>query len=131
MGGRDMGERDIVVLLREMRPVLSDSAYGIAVWGESPLALKPFATVAEAEGLTVVAGLAEMKAVGMDPNPWARISLTIRSDLSAVGLTATISGALAAAGISANVIAGYHHDHIFVPWERRYDALAVLRELSE
>jgi hypothetical protein len=41
-----------------------------------------------------------------------------------------LSKHLADAGISANVIAALHHDHIFVPWDRRDDALAVLRGLS-
>ena len=31
-------------------------------------------------------------------------------------------------GISANVIAAYYHDHIFVPSERVTEALAALKE---
>jgi uncharacterized protein len=42
-------------------------------------------------------------------------------------LTAALSRALADAGISANFVAGLKHDHIFVPWDRRRDALAALR----
>lgn len=125
-----MGERDIVVLLREMEPILSDAPYGIAIWRGGALALRPFATVAEDEGLTVVADLADMQAEGMVSDPWARISLTIHSDLAAVGLTAALAGALAAVGISANVVAGFHHDHIFVQWDRRQDAMTALQELS-
>ena len=37
---------------------------------------------------------------------------------------------MAEAGISANVIAAYHHDHILVPIHQGLDALAVLEELS-
>ena len=33
-------------------------------------------------------------------------------------------------GISANVIAGYFHDHILVPWGRSADALAALKRLA-
>jgi len=47
-----------------------------------------------------------------------------------VGLTAAVAGALAEAGIACNVVAGFHHDHLFVPWERREDALAILSDLS-
>jgi hypothetical protein len=47
-----------------------------------------------------------------------------------VGLTATVATALAEAGIACNVVAGFHHDHLFVPWERREDALAILSDLS-
>ncbi len=126
-----MAERDLTALLRGMEPVLHDAAYGFAVWDGGALPLVPFATVAEAEGLTVVADLAALRAVGLRSGPWARISLTIHSDLAAVGLTAAFAAALAGVGISANVIAGVYHDHIFVPWDRRQDALAALQALSD
>jgi uncharacterized protein len=53
------------------------------------------------------------------------------SSLQAVGLTAAVSGKLAAKGIPANVVAGFYHDHLFVPSDRAQEALAALRELSE
>lgn len=120
-----MGEMDLAVLLRSMEPVLHGEPYGFAVW-EGVLPFRPFATVAEAEGLTVVAPL-ELLGAG---EPWARISLTVHSDLAAVGLTAAFARALAAEGISCNVIAGVHHDHLFVQWERRFNAMAALEALS-
>jgi uncharacterized protein len=61
---------------------------------------------------------------------WARITLTIHSSLAAVGLTAAVSKALAAEGVPANIVAAAYHDHIFVPWDHRADALAILRSLS-
>jgi uncharacterized protein len=125
-----MAENDLAVLLRTMEPVLHPEPYGYGVWTGGALLIEPFATVSEAEGLTVVARLAEMQAVGMQSDPWARISLTVHSDLAAVGLTAAFAGALGQEGISCNVIAGYHHDHLFVQWDRRVEALAALRRLS-
>lgn len=125
-----MGERDLALLLRGMQPVLQDVAYGFAVWPGGAMPFAPFATVAEDEGLTVVARLEEMVQAGLVSEPWARISLTIHSDLAAVGLTAAFSAALAAEGISCNVVAGFHHDHLFVPWDRRGDALAALERLA-
>ena len=59
----------------------------------------------------------------------ARITLTIGSDLAAVGLTAEVSRVLAAAGISCNVIAGLHHDHLFVDAARGSEALRLLERL--
>ena len=125
-----MGERDLARLLRGMEPVLSPAPYGFAVWAGDVLPFAAFATVAEDEGLTVVADLAGMRAAGLISDPWARISLTVHSDLAAVGLTAAFAGALAEAGISCNVIAGFHHDHLFVQWDRRGEALAVLTGLA-
>jgi hypothetical protein len=62
--------------------------------------------------------------------PFARITLTVHSALEGVGLTAAVSGALAEQGIACNVVAGFHHDHLFVPWERREEALGVLRKVA-
>ena len=126
-----MAETDLSELLRSMEPVLYPVPYGYAVWAGGALPFQPFATVAEAEGLTVVAPLAEMQAAGLASEPWARISLTVHSDLAAVGLTAAFATALAAKGISCNVIAGFHHDHLFVQWDRRADALAALTGLAD
>lgn len=130
----EMPESDLTVLLASMRPALADATYG---FGELPAGagippgLRPFATVAEAEALTVVAPEVELAAHGIAHQPgWARISLSVHSDLAAVGLTAAIAAALADEGISANVIAGSRHDHLFVPWERRRDAMHVLAALT-
>jgi hypothetical protein len=125
-----MAERDLMILLRRMEPVLHPDPYGIAVSAGGVLPFQAFATVAEAEGLTVVAPLGVLQAAGMPSDPWARISLTVASDLQAVGLTAALARALAAEGISCNVIAGYHHDHLFVQWDRRAAAMAALEALS-
>jgi hypothetical protein len=125
-----MAESDLSVLLRTMEPVLHPDPHGFGVWTGGVLPVVPFATVSEAEGLTVVAPLAGLLAAGMRSDPWARISLTVHSDLGAVGLTAALASALGAEGISCNVIAGVHHDHLFVQWDRRGDALAALRRLS-
>jgi uncharacterized protein len=130
MKGRGMGETDLAALLRGMEPILHTAPYGFAV-GEGALPFRVFATVAEEEGLTVVADLAALRAAGLLSDPWARISLTVHSDLEAVGLTAAFATALAGEGISCNVIAGVHHDHIFVQWDRRDDAMRVLKALAD
>lgn len=58
------------------------------------------------------------------------ITLTIHSSLDAVGLTAAVSAKLAEKGISANVIAAYYHDHIFVQAEKAELAIEALSEFS-
>ena len=60
----------------------------------------------------------------------ARITLNIHSSLEAVGLTAAVSQALASEAISANVVAGFYHDHIFVPRATGERAVACLTLLS-
>ena len=124
------GEADLAVLLRAMQPELHAAAYGYAVTAVSVPGA--FAQMAEAEGMTVIAPAAAFEAAGVRAEAaWARISLTVHSDLAAVGLTAAIARALAAVGISANVVAGFYHDHVFVPWHRRTDAMVALRGLSD
>jgi uncharacterized protein len=114
-----------------MDPLLDEAPFGYAVWPGGPLPFAPFATLAEAEGLTVVAPLAAMEAAGLISEPWARISLAKSSDLAPVMLTAAFVDALSAEGISCKVIAGYHHDHIFVHWGRHEDCVAILRRLMD
>jgi hypothetical protein len=80
-----------------------------------PPGATPFAVIHEDEGITLVLTQDQADRLGL-PYGYvaARITLTIGSELGAVGLTAEVSRVLAAAGISCNVIAGAAHDHLFV-----------------
>ena len=126
------GETDLALLLRGMEPVLHPDPWGFAVWSGQALPEAGFALIRETEGMTLIAPVAALSALALEPGPMmARISLTIHSALEAVGLTAAIAGALAAEGISANVVAGFHHDHVFLPWHRREAAMTALRGLAQ
>jgi hypothetical protein len=128
------GEKDLAALLCGMAPVLEKDAYGFAVvpaLADVPRSLRFFALMNETEGTTIVALTSDLSEAGLPPGPgFARITLTIHSSLEAVGLTAALSTALANAGISANVVAAYHHDHIFVAWSDRKRAMSVLATLA-
>ena len=113
------GERDLARLLAALDPQLHPERYSFSATSDATLGEGAFAIVRESEGLTLIR-----------PDPageWARISLGVHSSLEAVGLTAAFSSRLAEAGISANVVAAFYHDHIFVPWDRREEALEALR----
>jgi hypothetical protein len=116
-----------------MDAVLHDGVYCFAVAppGIEPASLGPIATFAEAEGVSVIVEEAVVAARGLTPlfrAAW--ITLSVHSDLAAVGLTAAVSSALAAAGISCNVVAAAHHDHLFVPAEAATRAMQVLAKLQ-
>lgn len=116
-----------------MTPMLADAPYGIisvATVGSTDLA-KCFAVIKEEEGLTLIAERAMLENSGHQISAaWARITLQIHSSLEAVGLTAAFATALGNVGISANVVAAFHHDHIFVQWDKRQEALQALKNLS-
>ena len=65
-----------------------------------------------------------------DDAPMGRVVLRVHSALDGVGLTAAVSGALAEQAISCNVVAAYHHDHLFVPAADAARALRVLQDLQ-
>jgi hypothetical protein len=95
-------------------------------------ALSPLATFREEEGMTLVLGLDSAEEAGLDYTLTFRcITLGVNSSLDSVGLTAAVSSRLAALGISANVVAAFYHDHIFVPSMRAEEALAALQESYE
>jgi uncharacterized protein len=126
------GETDLEVLLGAMRPVLDTNQYVYALVDQPPAGLLPFAVVREDEGTTIVLPRAEADRHGLRYAAVSRrITLGVHSSLEAVGLTAAVSTALAGRGISCNMIAGVHHDHLFVPDDRAGEALEVLRTLSE
>jgi uncharacterized protein len=88
------------------------------------------ATVREDEGVTAVLRRERADELGLEYDYVAAwITLRVHSTLEQVGLTALFSRALADAGISCNVLAGLHHDHLLVPADRADEAIAVLRGL--
>ena len=126
------GERDLAELLSGMRPYLRPGCYVFTtVRGEAPGGITPVVTVAEEEGTTLVVPREQADAVGLAYDYVAAwITLRVHSALDAVGLTAAVATELARAGVSCNVVAGYHHDHLFVPHERASDAMAALERLA-
>jgi hypothetical protein len=96
-----------------------------------PSGVTPVVTVSEREGLTLVLSQQEADDAGLDyAYVAAWITLCVHSALEAVGLTAAVSEVLAAAGLSCNIVAGFHHDHLFVPDERAAEAVHLLEALA-
>jgi len=117
------GERDLSKLLKGLKPRLLAERYAFRLTLESALQHGDFALIREEEGLTRIAA---------DPaGDWACITLDVHSSLHAVGLTAALSARLTEANVSANIVAGLHHDHIFVPWGLRDSALEQIKMLSD
>ncbi|MEV4919269.1 ACT domain-containing protein [Streptomyces tirandamycinicus] len=126
-------EHDLGRLLSGMRPELHPGRYVFTTVPTAvPPGLAPVVTVTEDEGLTLVVRREEADGAGLAYDYVAGwITLRVHSALAAVGLTAAVATALAGAGISCNVVAAHHHDHLFVPYERAEEAVTLLQELAE
>lgn len=126
--------RDLDVLLREMRPALREGDYVfccVAPEEAEAYVASALCLFREEEGVTLILDRAHAERAGLAYGPVMRcITLTVHSALEAVGLTAAVSAALTRHGISANVVAAYHHDHIFVPAEDAERALLALKEAA-
>lgn len=129
------GETDLAALLRGLSPVLDPMSYVFVslpqerVAGFRDQALMVFE---EAEGTTLVlAADGSLPETFSRESLFSRITLKVHSSLHAVGLTAAVSGALAQKRIPANIVAGFYHDHVFVPVAKGSDAIETLQRLSQ
>ncbi len=126
---------ELQAVLAGMDPVLHDLPYVFMpddrLTGYSIELTGMFASINEAEGTTYIIALEQELEMAEGLPRFARVILQVHSDLEGVGLTAAVATSLAETGLACNVIAGFHHDHLFVPWDRRGEALAVLKQLSD
>lgn len=126
------GERDLQKLIASMEPTLDAEIYLFAsVPANCQFPETPLMRFREDEGDTVILTQSAADRAGLSDNRhFKRITLNVHSSLEAVGLTAAFAKRLTAHGISANVVAGFYHDHIFVPIQDAEAALAALKSLS-
>jgi len=127
------GESDLLTLIAQMSPSLDDQVWAFVSVGDVSsdyLAEHALATFRETEGTTLIVPWERAEEFDVCSEPMARVTLNIHSSLEAVGLTAAVSQALASEAISANVVAGFYHDHIFVPQTAGERAVACLTLLS-
>lgn len=130
------GETNLTTLLTSMKPKLLKEEYVFCTVKEAKYgdyaAFSPLATYVEEEGLTLLLTKENAKQANLTyQGLFKGITLTVHSSLEAVGLTAAVSNKLAEKGISANVIAAYYHDHIFVQVEKSAAALDALLEFND
>ena len=128
------GELDIEILLKNLEPVLHDFVYvfcSLSRKAYERLPIEPLGLFFETEGVSLIIREEQANASELPyESVWACITLNVHSSLTAVGFLAAIASELAQAGISVNPVSAYYHDHLFVPWDRKADAMEALRELS-
>jgi len=128
------GIKELETLLQSMSPELQAGEFVFCTVKNSlseVVPLQPIATFMEQEGLTVIVEKQQAEQANLEfDGVFKLITLTVHSSLDAVGLTAAVATKLAEHGISANVVAAFFHDHIFVQTDKAENAMAALKEFS-
>ena len=124
--------RDTAAMIAGMAPEWQPGRYVFCTTRDPDLANRAMAPALafyrEAEGVSLILPEAAARALGFDAAlGMACITLTVQSSLEGIGLTAAVAEALTLAGIPCNMVAAYHHDHVFVPADMAGQALAGLR----
>ncbi|MCQ0093886.1 ACT domain-containing protein [Roseovarius sp. M141] len=126
------GGHDLKHLLSGMAPVLDDDIYVFVTLPERdvPPGLCPRMTMQEGEGTTVIITRDAAMAAGLRYEfPCRMITLNVHSALDAIGFLAKVTTRLAGLGMGVNPVAGFYHDHLFVPLDRARDAMTALGEM--
>jgi len=127
--------KELNVLLKMMNPELMPGQFVFCTVSEDlirKMKVSPLLIFREHEGVTIIVekNVADEYYLSYE-NVWAMITLTVHSDLNAVGFLAVITGKLAEHNISVNAVSGFYHDHLFVPSEKKEECLQLLKQISE
>lgn len=129
------GEEDLNKLLKNMSPILDDNEYVFITTSgniSDYVALDPLCMFMESEGLTLIVTKSIAISEGLKFECiFKKITLEVHSSLEAVGLTAAVATKLKDNNISANVVAAYYHDHIFIQSKLADKAMNCLLELTQ
>lgn len=127
------GEMDLKTLLRSLTATLVEDVFVFVTVApqDVPQGLRPRMMFHEAEGVTLIVTQqdAAMHRLAYE-FPCRMITLNVHSALDAVGFIAHIATELAKQGMGVNPVAGFYHDHLFVPLGREQDALDVLARIA-
>lgn len=126
---------DAKAMISGMKPELIDGQFVFCTTTDTDLATKCIATAIcmfqEREGVSFILSAAQAELLGFDQAvPMRQITLNVFSSLNGVGLTSAVAQALADANIPCNMVAAYHHDHVFVPNESADLAFELLMRMS-
>ena len=127
------GEIDLKALMRSLDITSFDEVFVFATLKDRclPDGVNPQMVFQEAEGTTLILRRSEAENSGIAYDfPCRMITLNVHSALEAVGFIAAIASALAGRGISVNPVAGFYHDHLFVPDGKQEQAIAAIRSLA-
>ena len=129
-----MPVHDLNELLQHAKPKLQPGAFAFVTltdWPDLPVT-DILMSFRESEGMTFI--LEQSIADQLDLRyefVAAWIIMEVNSALEVVGFTAAFATALGQHNISCNVVAAFHHDHIFVAQKDGDKAIEILQNLSD
>lgn len=127
------GETNLNTAPKDTRLNCDDIEYGFAC-SPKPISMEEsiVGLFEEKEGITVIGTLDKLSQLNLvaTEGSYARITIEVHTSLELIGLTAILSNKLKEKGIPANVVAGFYHDHIFVPYAQKDLAIESLMELT-
>lgn len=127
------GITDLSQTLQSMKVACDDIQYGFASIQDETLIARDrvLATFHENGRLAIIAPQDYLQDLQIEhEGPYARLTIDVHTSLELVGLTAVMATKLAEAGISANVVAAFYHDHVFVQYDLRDQATSILEGLK-
>ena len=128
------GLTDLQTVLDSIVVECDEVTYGFAtqpVLPDAPL-VKFEAQIREKEGTTIIAATEHLESAGIKyEGPFAKLTVNVHTSLDLIGLTAVLATKLAENDISANVVAGFFHDHIYVQFDKRQEAIDSIAGLKE
>ena len=122
-------------MISKMTPEVRPGAFVFVTTTDPSLAASlssgAVATFREDEGLSLILPVDFAGAAGLNvDHPMKCITLNVYSSLEGVGLTAAVSTALGDDAIPCNMVAAFHHDHVFVPSDMCDRAMQILTSLQ-
>jgi len=127
------GHTNLSAVLKSIKVFCDNVEYGFATT-KQPIEFgdQILGTFQEEEGLTIIASKQYLEDKGLKyEGSYAKLTIEAHTSLELVGLTAVLAKRLADHKISANVVAGFFHDHIFVQYDVRQSAIDAINSLKE
>ncbi|MEK6921630.1 MAG: ACT domain-containing protein [Nanoarchaeota archaeon] len=127
------GIKKLDILLKSMKPERIKGEFVFCTISKenfSKIKIAPLLIFHEKEGVTIIVEKELADKMNFQyQNTWAMITLSVHSDLAAIGFLAVITKKLAEEGISVNAVSAYYHDHLFVAYEKAERAMKALKDI--
>ena len=128
------GETDLKTLFSNLKVRKSEALYVFVSYAPEavPENLPVLMRFEEKEGTTLIVtkSVAEQHNLPYEFESYC-LTLDIHSSLEAVGFMARIASLLAKAQIPVNPVAGFYHDHLFIPAKKADKAVSILEALAD